>query len=200
MKQTFQILLTLALATFVFAPSVHAQKKKSISGKVIFYGVDFSKARFIGTEGFTNPADLQQNYLPKWNHLILNEKEKYDVGLALKKSKVEYFYDVVTERNSKVDPDVLVTNSNHSISKEDVINVVSGLRSDEHTSGTGAIIVIESFDKRSDIGTMWLTTFDIATLEIKKTQRMSGRSRGFGVRNYWARTIFEVLEEARKKF
>ncbi len=199
MKQTFQLLLTIALAIFVLAPTVQAQKKSS-TGKVIFYGVDFSNARLIGKEGFTNPVDLKDNYLPKWNHLIMNEEEKYDVKKAFKKSDIEYFYDVVTKRNEAIDAEVLVSNSNHSISKEDVAKVVSELGNDTHTSGYGAVIVVESFDKRSDLGTMWLTTFDIATLEIKKTQRMSAKARGFGVRNYWARTIFEVLEKAQKKF
>jgi len=204
MKQTFQFLLTLLLAVFILAPSVHAQKKskrkKGPSGKVVFYGVDFSQARFIGKEGFTDPPELQENFLPKWNHLIINEEEKYDVKKALNKSNLEYYFDVVTERNAAVDPEVLVTNSNHSISKEDVTKVVAGLGSEAHTSGLGAVIVVESFDKRSDIGTMWLTTFDIATLTVKKTQRMSAKARGFGIRNYWARTIFEVLEDAQKKF
>ena len=203
MKQTFQFLLTLTLMVFVLSPSVHAQKKskkKGPSGKVIFYGVDFTKARLIGKEGFTNPTALKDEFLSKWNHLIINEEEKYDVKKALNKSSLEYYFDVVAERNSEIDPDVLVTNSNHSISKEDVINVVAGLGSETHTSGLGAVIVIESFDKRSELGTMWLTTFDIETLTVKKTQRMSAKARGFGVRNFWARTIFEVLEDARKKF
>ena len=193
-------IIKISLALFIISTFFLANSFSQGSDGIIFFGVDFTKARLVGTEGFTNPQHLQSSYLRQWNNLIENESEKYDLSKALGESDIVYFQDVVNDRNDEIDPDVLVTNKSHKTTKEDVQAVVSALGNEEHSSGTGAIIVIESFDKHKVLGTMWLTTFDIATLEVIKTKKMSAKPRGFGVRNFWARTIFLVLDRADEEF
>src|SRR5690606_23495641 len=82
--------------------------------EIVWAGIDFSEARLIGTEGFSNPYDIQGRFFNAWNNLILSESDKYNIREFYKKSKVINDLSVVNKRNKMPDPDEIVINESYS--------------------------------------------------------------------------------------
>ncbi|MEZ5198923.1 MAG: hypothetical protein R2764_21855, partial [Bacteroidales bacterium] len=61
--------------------------------------------------------------------------------------------------------------------------------------GLGIVFIVESFSKKSEMGSFFVTFFDIETKRVLLTERMSGKAGGFGIRNYWAKSYYTVLKE-----
>lgn len=57
------------------------------------------------------------------------------------------------------------------------------------------MFVLENFNKIEERGTMWVVFFDIESKQILLTKNMSGKPQGFGFRNYWVRTVYDVMRE-----
>ncbi len=177
--------------------SISAQLSSvDLSGKdVVYYGIDFTAAKMVGTEGFSNPYDIVHSYFSKWNSLVLTERDKYDLKKALHISAFSYDLTPVEEHNKTIDHNGLVINSMHHISSDDVANVIDSLdlSGSSIKEGIGFIFVVESFNKFDEKGAMWCTLFDISTKKILATDRFEGKSGGFGLRNYWAKSIHGVM-------
>lgn len=54
-------------------------------------------------------------------------------------------------------------------------------------------------DKRAAQAVYEMVFFDIATREVRYTERVEGHAGGFGLRNYWANTVAEVLKTWRRE-
>jgi len=50
-------------------------------------------------------------------------------------------------------------------------------------------------DKITGTGTMWVTFFRFSDHKILIAERMTGKAGGFGFRNHWANTVYEVLKQ-----
>ena len=168
--------------------------------KLVFYGLDFSKAKLIGHEGFTDPYDIKTRFFDSWNQLMVNESSKYNFKEAFKMKDLEYDLSVIEERNQIPEVEGLVIEGEHSLTEEDVKSVIQQYNGSEHTEGLGLVLIIESLDKTADKGHMWVTFFDISTKEVVLTRRYSAKSGGFGIRNYWARSIYGVIELLEKDY
>ncbi len=204
MNVSKQIQLTILFLLFLFlAPySSKSQSTEDVftSNTVIWFGLDFSSAKMIGPEGFTNPEEIVNRFFRSWNNLILNEQNKYDIKSFFRKNNVIYDLKVVTKRNSKVNPDELVIESweSHEITKDEIQEIINEYDSDK--SGLGLVFIIESFNKIEDIGTMHVTFFDIESSEVLLSRKKQGESGGFGLRNYWARSYYNVMLECEEKY
>lgn len=175
-----------------------AQVRNSDS-EITWYGLDFTEAKLIGSEGFSDPEAIQSSFFKKWNNLLIMEKEKYDIKKFFDKEKVNYDVDLAIERNNTVDPETLVIDKSHKVDRSTVENIVQQYKSADK-NGLGLLFVIESFNKTESKGYMWVTSFDIKTGQVIKSVRMEGKSGGFGLRNYWAKSIFNVMKSSKKNF
>lgn len=162
--------------------------------EIIYFGLDFSKAKMIGSEGFSNPDDIKARFFRSWNMVLVNEASKYDLKKAFKKDVLRRDFSVIDERNTLPDAATLVINSDYKITREDVEDVVKDYNG-EYNSGVGLVFIIESFNKTGEIGKMWVTFFDIESKEVLVTRRYSGEPGGFGLRNYWVRTVYNVINQ-----
>ncbi len=194
-------LIVLALFLFI-GHSVFAQKTQSDvfnTNDVVFYGLDFSKARFIGTEGFKNPPLLKNSFFNSWNHLLVNERDKYSIEEFFGKTNVEYDISAVEERNQTPKVEDLVINKSYTLPQSETAAMVKALKTDQK-EGIGLVFIVESYSKFAENGTMYVTFFDIANKEILLQKKMSGKAGGFGFRNYWSATVFSVLKECKKAY
>jgi hypothetical protein len=57
---------------------------------------------------------------------------------------------------------------------------------------------MELLDKTSETGTMWVTFFNLSDHKVLITERMKGGAGGFGFRNHWANTVYEVIKEIKR--
>lgn len=166
---------------------------------VIWFGLDFSKARMIGEEGFNDPVAIKEDYFRKWNHLMISEGDKYDWGKALLVSDLKYDYDVVNAVNDEVKVKSLVINRSHSIYDEDIENAVRSYSIEHFKEGIGVVVVVESFDKIKEQAFGYLTFFDIASKKVLYKHKLTGSASGFGFRNYWAGAIHDWTKYTRSR-
>ena len=163
-----------------------------------WYGVDFRLAKFIGSSIFSDPAVIQKEYLAKWNDIILVERKKYDIQGALKIKNYGYKIQWMTNMNKEVDVAANIQSDSYAISKEKIETHVKSYDGVEG-EGVGIVFIVESLNKLEQAGFMWVTFFDEKTKEIIYTERMSGAAQGFGIRNYWAGTFYNVVKEIKDK-
>ncbi len=80
----------------------------------------------------------------------------------------------------------------YTIDEEQVKSVVA-LNIDPSLDKVGAMFVMETLNKIQEVSTMWLAVFNVATGEILYMRRYSGAVGGFGFRNYYARSHYNVI-------
>jgi hypothetical protein len=187
------ILLTLSFKAF---NQINPFTKKEI----IWFGVDFSAAKFIGKEGFVNPVDITENKFNSWNMIIIKEPDKYNVRKYFKKNLVNYDTVLVRQRNATVKPDQLVIEKKetYSFGKEKVAEIIKSYTPEE-PSGIGLVFIVESFNKPKGKAYIYVTFFDIATKELLFTERVKGEPGGMSMRNYWAGAILSVMNRSQGK-
>lgn len=192
MKTKRILLISFALLMSFLCISYAQDKSKAAQAeKIVWYGVDFSLSRFtLVTE---NPSVIVNQYLPAINNLILAEPEKYDIKKFFNKKEVKSVIKVTTDRNSKIDPSSLVTDSEYRIEADQVNQLVKSLQLEEN-DGIGLIFIAENLNKATQVGSYYVCFFDIATRNIIDSRRMEGKAVGIGFRNYWAGSIYNIMK------
>ncbi len=192
MKAKRIIFITIALfISFSALLTAQDKSKAAKEEKVVWYGIDFSLAKFtLVTE---NPSVIVNQYLPAINSLIITEPEKYDIKKFFNKKEVVNAIKLTNERNSNIDPSSLVIDSEYKIDPEQVKDMIKNL-SLEEKEGTGMIFIAENLNKATQIGSYYVCFFDIASREIIDARRMEGKAVGIGFRNYWAGSIYNIMK------
>ncbi len=196
MKKLMLILICLVLSGQV----LQSQETKDIftSKEAIWYGLDFSKIKLIGSEGFTDVAKIEDVYFSSWNNLIINESAKYNLQLMFHKDTVLFDLSVVEKRNKLPEADELVINNDtYSLNKNTIAKIIKKYNTKEK-QGLGIVFIMESFDKPKKLGIMWVAFFDIASKTVLLTERLNGKAGGIGFINYWARTYYNVMVKIHK--
>jgi hypothetical protein len=187
----------------------YAQTIQDVFAKteVTWYGLDFTKTKFVGdfsnfnSAGRKSGVQIKEKYFREWNAVVDNETEKFDIPKFYDKTKVNYALTQVTEFNAAVNPDdIMVPHGDaKALSREEVEQVVNKYKSNGK-SGLGLIFVVESFDKSRELGTMHVTFFDIATNKILLSKRLQTASGGIGLCNYWIRTVIDAMDESKSNW
>jgi hypothetical protein len=163
---------------------------------IIWLGVDYSQATVLGETA--SPIQII-DYFDKINNLIITESEKYNFKTALNKLEVPYNLEPVAKANADINPEDLVSMSSQSVelTEEDVSKAVKkyDLKGEK---GIGLVFVVETLDKPKGNSSMWVTFFDMSSKKILLTERMSAKPGGFGFRNYWARPVYNVIQDIQK--
>ena len=170
------------------------------NAQVTWLGVDFTQAKVLGEAG-TASGETMKEHFDRINNLIINEAEKYDLKKALQKKEVLYDLDPVTAANAGIDADGLTSNSSadkNGLNADKIAALAKGYNSKTKT-GYGLIFFVETLDKPNTKGIMWVTFIDMASKKVLLTEKMEGKSGGFGFRNYWAKSVYLVIEQIEKK-
>lgn len=158
-----------------------------------WFGIDYSQAKFIGSPAdFSDLPKIQGAYFSAWNNFFLSEGDKYDVKKAFGVRKVEYAMDLAVERSMARSMDGIVQSGSWELGKEELATVLKHYMK-KGKEGTGALFIMETLNKTDAKSTMWLVTFDMASGDIHHLKRYMGTPGGFGFRNYWARSYYNVL-------
>jgi hypothetical protein len=190
--KTKSFLIVVLIFSF-FSGAMQAQdKKKAVAEKnITWFGIDFTLARFtLVTE---DPAAIVSTSLKAINSLILAEPDKYDLKKFFSKSEVTPDIDLVNERNSKIDPTLLVVPDKYSITPEDVKKVITSYDTKGKT-GTGLVFVAENLHKVEQTGSFYVVFFDMASKEIIDLEHKVGKASGIGFRNYWTGSAFNIMK------
>ena len=190
--------LTILLLFLTLGLSSFSQVDVFKSTDMVFYGLDFTKARFDengGTTAFVTPATMQDKYFPALNELMINERKKYDVAKSYKKDNVEYYFDIADEQNADfdiyenfVDDEKMV-----KLNRDQVNEVVKNYKDEDH-SGLGLLYVVDLVNHQRGTITIQIAFFDISTGETLLVEKARGEMKGFSIRNYYAGGIYRVIK------
>lgn len=196
--------LFLLVASFIGALNQQAfsQTAKDIFNStdmnVTYLGIDFTQAKVINDASAVGP-DLKDRHFPGINQVVVNEPKKYDLAAAFKKS-ITNDISVTEKANATIDADKIKsasTSDDGRLKAADIQNVVNNYDL-SGKKGVGLVFIVEAFNKTAERGSIYVTFIDMATKKVLFTERMTGKAGGFGQRNYWAKTVYEVLDDVKK--
>ncbi len=200
----FNRLFTLAL-TIVFSQAGFAQLtfKDYFNEQtaVTWLGVDFTEAKVAGHTDF-EVKDLKDRHFASINELTLNEPKKYDFGKFFHRASVQTDISAVESHNSKIEVSKITStggdDENH-LSPAAVEKLVKGY-SFKGKGGIGAMVVVESMNKTKEHGTAYLVFLDMTNSKVLYSEKFNEKGGGFGLRNYWAKLVYNVLDDAGDKY
>jgi hypothetical protein len=183
-----------------FALSASAQSASDIfnsDAKIVWTGVDFTKVKVVGETGTVSPIEMLSLF-DKINEVIISEPKKYNFTEALTKKTVEFDLSGVTKANSKINADDLISMSStvdeSAVTEAYIAQSVKSYALDTK-EGIGLSIFMKVLDKPKVSASMILAFYDIKTRKVLFTESMSGKAQGFGFRNYWAYSVYDVLRQ-----
>ena len=184
-------LITAVVAIFA-CTTLSAQP--NVGGDVNYYGVDFSKTKVFGAA----ESGMQfKDVFGGINSLVIAEWPKYDPGKFLAKNIPVRDISATVSLNNEIDPSLVIsTTSEYFISRDEIAEMVRRYDLQEK-EGTGLVIIGELLDKSTNMGTFVVVYFDIASREVLHGQGIVGKARGFGLRNYWAGSLYDALRGQR---
>lgn len=195
MKKSIFTLMAMLLITFHISAQGDAKLKALFNGNsnLVFLGLDFTQAKFIGVLGFTDAAAIKSQHIDSWNNLLVAEPKKFSLQPVFKLPEDQYVTSVedIIKLNQGVDVAKNITNEAYSIDKAKVANSVSKYKLNKK-SGIGLVYVVESLNKTTESMTAWVTFIDLATLKVLHTEPVVAKAGGFGFRNYWAGAVSNV--------
>lgn len=162
-----------------------------------YLGVDFTNAKVIGES--VVPADMRDRLFPAINAVIMNEPKKYDLSGAFHR-QVTVDITSTDKRNQNVDVAAIksenVADFNH-LEAADVAAAVKKLDLNGK-KGIGLLFVMEGMSKPQKEASMYVVLIDMESEKVLLAERLTAKAQGFGFRNYWAYTVYKVLEDIRK--
>lgn len=168
-------------------------KKAFETNEIIWCGIDFSEARFVGSQGFNDRDKLVSYYLDQWNLLMINEPDKYDFAKAYKKESQKSDLSVVNRRNELDGPEGIVIDESYELESGKIEGIIKDYDLEKYQEGVGLAYIVSSFDKIKQRGHTYVVFFDIATKEILWSKLITSKAMGFGFRNYWAGAIYGAM-------
>lgn len=191
--------ICLAICLIVVGFTAKAQNAMNGVSLVNVYGVDYSKVWVRDGEQskfsqFMNKAETAKEYVATFediNLLLAQDPGKYDFNKMLRKTvklDIEPVCNLIRQRDT----------THLRERPEHPINVSEQLTRYElkETEGLGMVFIATNLDKRMGRGTYVVVCFDIATRDILFRQEITTSASGFGLRNYWANTVEDVIEDA----
>lgn len=203
MKKT----IILFALSFVVAIS-NAQTAKDFfnsSSKVTWLGLDFSNAQLVGEfsqfadAGSNSTDEVKDKYFPAWNNFFYTEADKYNVSDMIRNSDVDLDIEMIMELNKNADSKKLRTYDAKRYSEEDIKSFVKKYDL-KGKSGLGLVLINETLNKNEEMAYYHFVVIDMASKKVLFQERMIGKPGGFGLKNYWAKSFYNVMADVEKKY
>ncbi|MEO9257858.1 MAG: hypothetical protein ABI207_05715 [Crocinitomicaceae bacterium] len=203
MKAIFTLFLLL------FLNSTQAQTAKDLftasDVKITWLGIDFSHVKLIGDFAQFNDAgqksvvDIKDQYFPAWNKLIVSEPDKYDLKGMLRKENIIYDIDMITNINAKAPVEEMEAQNAPDYTLADIEKFVKKLPI-KNKDGIGILMIAESLNKNAVEAYFHFVAINMSTKEILIHERIKSEPSGFGIRNYWAGSIYQVIKKIKATY
>lgn len=189
---------------FVLSVQLNAQTVEDIFKpndiKVSWLGIDFSHVKLIGDfsqffgTGMKNTNQIKDEYFIGWNTVVMNEPKRYDVKSMLRKGDIFYDPDMIMGINAKTPLETLESYNIPKYSQADIKGFVDSydLAGKE---GLGVLMIAEALNKNANEAYYHFIIINMKTKEILVEKRMMSVPSGFGLRNYWAASIYKVMKD-----
>jgi hypothetical protein len=195
-------LLLMLMMTVVLASAQDKSMLLNTAIDVTWLGHDYTGAKFIGDrERFGSQSDVR-HLIEAWNGILVTENDKYNPGTAIGRKKLELAIDIAKEHNENLELIDLFSDKKgdyQHLTETDVAQIISSYDF-KGKSGVGLIYVVDSYSKFEEAAAIWVTFVDMGSNKVIYTERMNGKAGGFGMRNYWARSTYEVNEQLKRTY
>lgn len=203
MKRVAAIFSIISMSFVLLSTAVYSQTAKEIFASpeppVTYLGIDFTQARLIGDAGAV-ATDLKDRHFPGINQVVINEPKKYDLTKAFKRTSITNDIAVTEAVNAKLDAEKIKSSNTadeNRLNAAEIQKVVNNYNLDGK-KGVGLVFIVEGLNKTGAKGSMYVTFIDMGSKKVLFTERMTGKAGGFGYKNYWAKSVYEVLEDIEK--
>lgn len=182
MKKIAAILFSLVISLGGFAQGKGKKEKLTVD----FYGVDFSAVNIIGT---ADPLFKFVDAFKGINNLMLMESKKFDVA--------KYFNLNVSSSNvdNAIKQAEEITDNNFNSRNKEAISLSEIAEAYPETDGNVLVIVAKELNKGQNSGTYIALIFDGKTKEIISQKEFTGKAAGFGLRNFWAGSLYNGMRK-----
>ena len=177
------------------------------SGDITWLGLDFSQAKFIGPAsqfkdaGEITNEEFRDKYTVSWNQLFIDEQKKFNVAEMVHRPDIKYALDVTNKANSAIKKEFFGSSPNDfkTIDEKKIGDLVSKYDFQGKT-GNGLLFFVEGMSKGLGEAGAWVTLVDMKTKKVLSTTYKTGKAGGFGFRNYWAKSWFNIMKESKSDF
>jgi len=167
--------------------------------KITWLGIDCSALHFIYSDENISDMELQTKYFGAWNDLFFSERDKYNVAEATKRKKryIDYYVEPVYKVNKEAQgPFINEMDQYRHLTSDDISTMVKKYDfSNKQDSDIGLVFILEGMDKKRGKASVWVTFIDMHNNNVLLTNPMQGEPGGFGFRNYWAKSFYNILED-----
>lgn len=167
---------------------------------IVWLGVDYSHVQLVGDmaqfggAGMKGPKEIRERYMPAWNRLVVGETSRYDIAGMLRKDEVDYDIAMISALNATTPLEDMEAFQASAYSGEDVGEFIARYNVQDKT-GIGVLLIAESLDKFKEEATYHFVAISLPGKNILLQERLVGKPRGFGLRNYWAGSIYDVIKQ-----
>jgi|WetSurMetagenome_2_1015567.scaffolds.fasta_scaffold208278_1 hypothetical protein len=203
MKNIYTISFMLLLARASFAQN--AQDLFAPEVPVTWLGIDYSHCKLIGNfaefadAGRKSTWQIRDSYFPKWNAIIMNEPEKYDVRGMLRRGDMTFDLDMVTSLNAQTPLAEMEVFTPVIYTAEDIQSFVNQYQFKDKT-GIGIVFICESLNKNLPEAWYHFAAVDMGSGTVLLHERLRGQPSGIGLRNYWANSIHYVIRNIQEYY
>lgn len=162
--------------------------------ELLWLGINFSKARFT-RQGLDFSQEILQHYFHDWNMLIINDQKKYDIRMSFRKPIMQYDLSTVTKANKSIRQQQILAQRidlKHLLSEDIIAEYIQTLTLPT-VHKYALTLMVESFDSSSKTASIWVVIVTTETKEIVLCEKFIKNPSGFGTRNYWARTFYDLF-------
>jgi hypothetical protein len=201
--------IIVVLLAWMAAMPAGAQSAEGLFGasdtKITYLGIDFSHVKLIGNfaeffeAGRKNTMEIRDVYFPRWNMVVVNEREKYDISGMLRKNSVYYDLDMIMSVNAGTALDSLESLNEVVFTEEDISRFVSGYDL-SGKQGIGIVFIAESLNKSSQLAVFHFVAIDMGTGQVLFQRRLRGEPQGFGLRNYWINALYRIINNIKNYY
>ncbi len=200
----------IALIICIVTKTASAQTKADVFNPkvpVTWLGIDFTQMKFLGVEseyklkGEVINSDFVGRYIPAWANLFITEPKTYDVAKAIHRDSVHFAFKVTEKVNNAITKNFFTEKRAdlNTLKEKDIQELVKNYDF-QGQKGIGMMFFVESMDKSAHSAGAWVTFINMDDKSVIFTVYKAGDSRGFGFRNYWAHSWYNILKDFRSDF
>ncbi len=201
------VLLTFGLLTSSF---LFAQQKVSgffePEAKVIWYGIDYTHAKYIGgmfsgaMPGLMEPGEFKNLVVPFLNGLVIKEHGKYNLEKTFSKAYIKIDTSLIAYINRGMDVKNFQTYDNieHHIEKSKIQESLQNYPIPLVENTFGIIVFTETINKIENHTSYYVTVFDNSNKKELFSFYIDAPFHGGSVKPHSSFTILNMLEQIRK--
>lgn len=205
MKNSILFLVLFLLTPFISSSQQIEDLFQKSDTKITWLGIDFSHVKLIGDFnqiwGIANegPISLKNDYFPAWNNMIYSEANKYDIAAMLRKENIVLNTDDIDVINKKSAVEEMEGKVDPNYTKEDIQQFIK-THSFKEKEGLGVLLVAESLNKYKEYAKYHFVVIDMKNNSILLHELLIEKAGGFGLRNYWAKTFFNAINDIKNNY